>query len=263
VWWFHPLAWLAAGRLRATSELAADDFVIRDGGARTDYAAQLLAIAGSLGWARLPRAAQTMFHPSHLEQRLRAILDPARRRDALDLRRSLAGAAAACALAIPLATVTPSTVHALPQAPPRPASVRLKLHMVVPAAPVAAPPLVPLDYRTSAGAYVVPPQPPATPPPATLQLIPNWEQGKHAERLIPNYVPGTARVYLVEQPPVASTLEASPAVPTENLPAEKLAELTARYKALAKALAAEGGHPPDAASVAPAAVALQPPPTAR
>lgn len=210
VWWFQPLAWFTANRVRVLGEQAADDYVIRAGSQRTDYAHQLLAIAGALGWARLPGLAQTMFHPSHLEQRLRAILDPARQRNALDTRRSLTSVAIACALVIPLATLTPSVVRAVPDLPveePRPASIDiyLKLRVTVPVTPigltrgyrrlvrpadpnVAAPPLAPEQ-----------PQTPPVPPPATFNLIPNWEVGRHAERLIPPCVPGTVQTTLVGQ----------------------------------------------------------------
>jgi beta-lactamase regulating signal transducer with metallopeptidase domain len=219
VWWFHPLAWLAADRLRSSSEVAADDFVITSGGGRVDYATQLLAVARALGSSRRLAVAQAMFHPSHLERRLRAILDPARPRGALDRRRSLAGLALASALVVPLSTFTPSAVRAVP--PPEPVRVKMHFNVTVPAAPVAgpaAPLLVPQEVRTSEqaqrlllldgrlveGGVQVPPQTPPAPPPVTTQVIPNWPVGQRAERLIPNYHEGMAQIVLVDQASAAA-----------------------------------------------------------
>lgn len=249
VWWFHPLAWFAARQLRTCGELAADDFVIRGGRGRADYAAQLLAIAGSLGWSRLPAAAQTMFHPSHLEKRLRAILDPARRRDALDGRRSLAGVAAAAVLVIPLAMFTPSRVRAVADPPQagQPVSVDVYLKMRVTVPPTPTPQQKTFEFRTSESPALpvsrVPPQAPPGPPPATIELIPNWEKGEQADRLIPNHVPGTSQVYLVEAQPMP------PAGGDVALPPEELAELTSA--AQSRLFAAHSA--PGAAAAAPVA----------
>jgi beta-lactamase regulating signal transducer with metallopeptidase domain len=226
VWWFHPLAWLAAARLRSSSEVAADDFVITSGGGRVDYATQLLAVARALGSSRRPRVAQAMFHPSHLERRLRAILDPARPRGALDRRGSLAGLALASALVVPLSTLTPSAVRAVP--PPTPVRVKMQMNVTVPGTPVMAPaaPPAPQEVRTSEQAQrlllqlrlaelgaQVPPLTPPAPPAATTQLIPNWPVGQRAERLIPNYREGMAQIVLVEQ-----TGAAAAALPHEPAP---------------------------------------------
>lgn len=223
-WWFHPLVWFAAGRVRALGEQAADDCVIRAGQARADYAEQLLSIAGALGWARLPRAVQTMFHPSHLERRLRAILDPARRRNDLAGGRSLASIVIACALVIPLATLTPSVVRGVAHPPPDNAypavEVKRQLRIRVPATPAHLPGYRRLQVDPRDGSLLVPTQSPAVPPPVTFELIPNWEVGRRAEMLIPNHVPGTEQVLLVDPvgapqvvsvSMVTSTADAAPA----------------------------------------------------
>jgi beta-lactamase regulating signal transducer with metallopeptidase domain len=201
-WWFHPLVWFAAGRLRALAEQAADDCVLRAGQRRADYAQHLLTIAAALGWHRAAALAQTMFHPSHLEQRLRAILDPGRSRGALGWRPSAASILIGAVAAIPLATFTPSMVRcaaenraqAVPQAID--VDVHLKLRLI------NLPPghaLRPLDSDPS---KVITPEPPI------FQLLPNWEVGRRAEKLIPNYVPGMAQELLVQSAPAARETEA-------------------------------------------------------
>jgi beta-lactamase regulating signal transducer with metallopeptidase domain len=83
VYWFNPLAWWAAARLRAEREQACDDLVLEAGERPVDYAAQLLGVARSLRAARAlaaSPAAIAMARPSGLETRLRAILDAQRQR---------------------------------------------------------------------------------------------------------------------------------------------------------------------------------------
>jgi beta-lactamase regulating signal transducer with metallopeptidase domain len=77
-YWFNPLVWLAAQRLRAEREHACDDLVLATGTRGSDYADHLLDIARSLRSAAWPTwSAVTMAHRSQLEGRLMAILDPA------------------------------------------------------------------------------------------------------------------------------------------------------------------------------------------
>ena len=82
LYWFNPLTWLAARRMRADREKACDDFVLNAGVRPTDYAGHLVAIARLFSAVDL-RGAVAMASPSGLEQRVVAILDDGRRRQAV------------------------------------------------------------------------------------------------------------------------------------------------------------------------------------
>ncbi len=81
VYWFNPMAWWAASRLRTEREQACDDLVLEAGERPSNYAAQLLGVARSLRPSpALSPAAMAMARPSGLEHRLVAILDASRNR---------------------------------------------------------------------------------------------------------------------------------------------------------------------------------------
>jgi TonB family protein len=101
IYWFNPLVWLAIRRLRIERERASDDLVLSAGKKASDYAAHLLALARPLASRELASAAIAMASSSHLETRLRSILNPR-----LD-RRGLTRAAGATASAIALCVVLP------------------------------------------------------------------------------------------------------------------------------------------------------------
>jgi TonB family protein len=102
VYWFHPLVWLAMRRLREESEHAADDAVIAAGLDPADYATHLIAVARAVRPVPLlAGAGQT----STLAARIRAVLEPGRRRSVVTRRMWLASAAAVLAIAIPLAAM--------------------------------------------------------------------------------------------------------------------------------------------------------------
>jgi beta-lactamase regulating signal transducer with metallopeptidase domain len=110
VYWFHPLAWYAARRLRLEREAACDDLVLGAGLQAPDYAAHLLDLARSLRGPACPSmAAVAMARRSHIESRLRGILDTARSRRPISWRGlTLAVVAAACLL-VPVAACRPTT----------------------------------------------------------------------------------------------------------------------------------------------------------
>lgn len=78
VYWFHPLTWLVARRARLERERACDDRVLAAGVSATEYATTMLDVARVI--TRRHAAAMPMAERSQLEQRIRAILDPATRR---------------------------------------------------------------------------------------------------------------------------------------------------------------------------------------
>jgi beta-lactamase regulating signal transducer with metallopeptidase domain len=81
VHWYNPLAWFAAARARKLQEQACDDAVLDAGGAPSDYAEFLLAIAGgSPRFSVAFPAAVGMAQRSQIHGRLTSILDASRAR---------------------------------------------------------------------------------------------------------------------------------------------------------------------------------------
>ncbi|HSB63628.1 MAG TPA: M56 family metallopeptidase [Thermoanaerobaculia bacterium] len=117
-YWFHPLAHVVARNLRRSAEEASDDLVLGNDTRASDYASHLVGIVKGLGSPEeMPVLA--MARPSDLEKRVRAILDPRRRRRAPSrlLTGSLAavGIAAALALAAAVPGVARPAMAALPE----------------------------------------------------------------------------------------------------------------------------------------------------
>jgi len=80
-YWYHPLVWWAASRMRAEGESACDDLALRSGCHAPDYAEHLLhVVAGARTGLPLGSAAIGMAWQSRLEVRLQAILDDGRNR---------------------------------------------------------------------------------------------------------------------------------------------------------------------------------------
>jgi len=105
VYWFNPIVWLAARRLRAERERACDDFVLAAGEKGADYAAHLLDIAQAVRHDRaFAMAGVAMARPSQLEGRLLAILNPAIRRSSA-LHTRLASMALVLVVTLPVGAV--------------------------------------------------------------------------------------------------------------------------------------------------------------
>ena len=107
MYWFNPLAWYAAHRVRIESERACDDAVLRKGARASDYAEHLLSIAGS-GAAGVPSAALAMARPSAFEGRLLAILEPDLERSSLSRLKIAAATLVFLAVILPLAAASPT-----------------------------------------------------------------------------------------------------------------------------------------------------------
>jgi beta-lactamase regulating signal transducer with metallopeptidase domain/HEAT repeat protein len=104
-YWFNPIVWLAARRMRAERERACDDFVLAAGEKGPDYAAHLLDIAKTAQHRRMsPLVGLAMARPSQLEGRLLAILDPAIRRSST-LHTRVASLAFVLLIAVPVGAV--------------------------------------------------------------------------------------------------------------------------------------------------------------
>jgi bla regulator protein BlaR1 len=105
LYWFHPLAWLAAARFRREQERSCDDAVVRAGTDGSVYAAQLVELARSATNAGAYVAALTIAASSDLEQRVRALLDGRANRNGLSRRVCWAAATAVLVALIPLAAL--------------------------------------------------------------------------------------------------------------------------------------------------------------
>ena len=115
VYWFHPLVWLAATRLREERERACDDHVLRAGATPSLYATHLLEIARSLRAARATSIASVaMARPAQLATRLIDVLDPRRCRDTLSPRSALPAWLGAIAVVVPLAALAPRVAEPAP-----------------------------------------------------------------------------------------------------------------------------------------------------
>jgi ankyrin repeat protein/beta-lactamase regulating signal transducer with metallopeptidase domain len=122
LYWFHPLAWVAARRLVLEAERACDDRVLAAGADSCDYAERLLKVAGAARASRDPSyAAVAMARRTDLATRIQAILDARVRRGGL---RGVPAAVLAAALLVPAglvgaARLAPAGAAADPDGPGR------------------------------------------------------------------------------------------------------------------------------------------------
>jgi TonB family protein len=109
LWWFHPLAWMAARQLRIERERACDDLVLAFGTRATDYATDLVTMVGECGEAAMDATSTlAMARRSQLEGRVMAILNPHANRNGRTGTATMVVGALALAL-IPLAGLRAST----------------------------------------------------------------------------------------------------------------------------------------------------------
>ena len=106
LYWFNPLAWLAARQMRHGAGAGLRRCGPRRGVRPSDYAGHLLELARRLRSARVVSfATVSMARPSQLEGRLLAILDPSRRRSPISRRIVGLGVIASAAMMLPLASI--------------------------------------------------------------------------------------------------------------------------------------------------------------
>ncbi len=113
-YWFHPLVWGAARRMRIEAERACDDLVLRAGAPPSAYAAHLLSMVQAVATSRAPAFAVPLAQRSAFEGRVLAILEPGLARHDLTARAVAVGVAALCAVAVPLAALAPASVQQEP-----------------------------------------------------------------------------------------------------------------------------------------------------
>ena len=104
--WFNPLVWVLPARLRAESERACDDVVLRRGVDGPEYAERLLSMARALGAARRWPAsyyASSMARQSSLERRVAAMLSSQISRSPVTARTRALVLCGALAVALPIA----------------------------------------------------------------------------------------------------------------------------------------------------------------
>jgi TonB family protein len=101
LYWFHPMAWIAAREQRRERERACDDAVLGRGFGAAEYAGHLVDLVRGL-----TVEAPAMAEASDFEGRVRALLDRGRNRAPLGRGLALAGAVAAIALILPVASMT-------------------------------------------------------------------------------------------------------------------------------------------------------------
>lgn len=104
-YWFHPLAWFAAARIRLEADRACDDLVIDSGEAASGYAEHLVRTAREYRDSGLrPWNALAMATPSTLDQRIRYLLDAAVQRG-IGKRGALAATISVALLAVGVASM--------------------------------------------------------------------------------------------------------------------------------------------------------------
>ncbi|HJQ36609.1 MAG TPA: M56 family metallopeptidase, partial [Thermoanaerobaculia bacterium] len=109
LYWMHPAVWLALRRLRREGEQATDDRVIARGMIAPEYAAQLVDVASAARTRRIAGlAGVAMACPSHLETRLRALLDESRIRGVVSRRIAVIAALSVALILVPLAGARPT-----------------------------------------------------------------------------------------------------------------------------------------------------------
>jgi TonB family protein len=105
IFWFNPMVWYAAYRLRIERERACDDYVLSLGTDAADYADHLVQIVRSLRARRSALGALQMARASQIESRVVSILDGRARRLSLSKAGMLAASLSAAVLTFSVAAI--------------------------------------------------------------------------------------------------------------------------------------------------------------
>jgi HEAT repeat protein len=127
LYWFHPLVWTAARRLRDASEHACDDLALRLGVVPSDYAQHLLDIVTKVRNPNTPTAAIAMARRKEFEGRMLAILDPALHRGEPSRVRTVLLSLGLAGFVFAVSAAAPAAREATPQQtamPPASAELR-------------------------------------------------------------------------------------------------------------------------------------------
>lgn len=108
LYWFNPLVWTAARKLRIEAERACDDLVLGAGAPASAYAGHLLEMVQAAASMRAPALAVPMAQPSAFEGRVLAILDPQVARHGVTRRAAALGMLVLFAVTLPLAALAPA-----------------------------------------------------------------------------------------------------------------------------------------------------------
>jgi beta-lactamase regulating signal transducer with metallopeptidase domain/HEAT repeat protein len=120
VYWFHPLVWTAARKLRDESERACDDLALSCGTRATDYAEHLLDIVTSVRRETTPMVALAMARRKEFEGRMLAILDPELRHSTPSRRQSAALIGTLVLISVLVGAATPAPASARQTATQKP-----------------------------------------------------------------------------------------------------------------------------------------------
>lgn len=117
VYWFHPLVWTAARRLRAESERACDDLALVFGARPSEYAEHLLDIVTCVRDHNTPAIALAMAHRKEFEGRMLAVLNPELRRRAPTRLETVSLVGSLAVVAVLVGAAAPVARPAAPAAP--------------------------------------------------------------------------------------------------------------------------------------------------
>lgn len=140
LYWFNPLVWMTAKRLRVERELACDDRVLEAGTKATDYANHLVDIARAFksngydgAGSMQPYSPAVGMACSQLESRVRSILDPKVKRCGLNRLSVFTASLGAACLILSLAAIQPWKAEAcFPVSSPDFSQSQAKENSVVP-----------------------------------------------------------------------------------------------------------------------------------